>query len=34
MLSALAEFIKKNEKTFKDTRPPLEKMPDSVKEQL
>ncbi len=34
MLSALAECIKKNEKTFKDTRQPLEKIPDSIKEQL
>lgn len=34
MLTALAECIKKNEKTFKDTRPPLERIPDSIKEQL
>lgn len=34
MLSALAECIKQNEKKFKDPRPPLEKIPDAIKEQL
>ncbi|RTL51773.1 MAG: hypothetical protein EKK40_09655 [Bradyrhizobiaceae bacterium] len=34
MLAALAECIKQNEKTYKDFKPSLEKVPDAVKEQL
>lgn len=34
MLTALAECIKQNEKTYKDFKPSLEKVPDAVKEQL
>lgn len=34
MLTAIADCIKQNEKTFKDFKPSLEKVPDAVKEQL
>ena len=34
MLSALAECVKQNEAKYKSFRPSLEKVPDSVKEQL
>lgn len=34
MLSAMAECVKQNEKKFKNFKPSLEKIPDSVKEQL
>jgi hypothetical protein len=34
MLAALAECIKQNEKKYKNFKPSLEKVPDSVKEQL
>jgi hypothetical protein len=34
MLTALAECIKQNEAKYRDFKPSLEKVPDSVKEQL
>lgn len=34
MLDALAECIRLNEKTYKDFKPALEKVPDSVKERI
>jgi hypothetical protein len=34
MLTALAECVKQNEQKYKDFKPSLEKVPDSVKEQL
>ncbi|MGY3487953.1 hypothetical protein ACVW1C_005836 [Bradyrhizobium sp. USDA 4011] len=34
MLSALAECVKRNEAKYKNFKPSLEKVPDSVREQL